>query len=340
MLIKKLTDINGLPTWEDNIREAIKEEIRDCVDSMRADRLGNLIAVKNANAAGAHIGLSAHMDEVGMVVKKIENSGLIRFECWGVLPKILVSKTVKIGKDQVPGVIGAKPIHLQKPEERESVLELDRIYIDIGATSKADAEKYVEPGDYIAFDSEYRQLGKHKVKAKALDDRLGCAAIIEILKSDTPRKLTAVFCVQEEVGLRGSATAANQVFADLIINLESTICADGEDVDEHKKVTVQGEGPALSLKDSSSIYLKKYYDMLLKTAESHGIPVQFRRSGAGGTDAYNYHGAHGGTPVIGLAVPCRYIHTPVSIFDMRDYDNLVALVKAFIYDYEYKGEAV
>jgi len=339
MLIKKLTDIDGLPMWEDDIRSAIKDEIKDCADSIHTDRMGNLIAVKNAGAGGAHIGLSAHMDEAGMVVKKIEKNGLIKFAAWGVLPKILVSKTVKIGKERVPGVIGAKPVHLQKPEERETVLDLDKIYVDIGAASKEDAEKYVEIGDYIAFDSEFRRLGKHKIKAKALDDRLGCAAIIEILKSDMPgRKLTAVFCAQEEVGLRGSAVAANQVFADLIINIEGTICADSEDIDEHMRATEQGAGPALSVKDSASVYLKKHYEKMLETAKRRGIPVQFRRTGAGGTDAYSYHGAHGGTPVIGLAVPCRYIHTPVSIYDERDYDSLVALLKAFILDYDKEAQ--
>ena len=334
MLIKKLTDINGLPSWEDDIRKAIKEEIKDHVDSIITDRLGNLIAVKNEKTGGVHIGISAHMDETGLVVKSIEKSGLIKFETWGVLPKILLSKTVKIGKDKVPGVIGAKPIHLQKPAERETVMELDKIFIDIGATSKEDAEKHVQPGDYIAFDSEYRELGKHKIKAKALDDRLGCAAIIEILKSDTKRKITAIFCVQEEVGLRGSTVAANQIYADLIINLEGTIAADSDDIDEHMRVTVQGQGPAISIKDRTSIYLKKYYEMMLKIAKEKKIPVQFRRTSAGGTDALNYHGAHGGTPVIGLSVPCRYIHSPVSICDKRDYKNLVALVKAFVNNYE------
>ena len=338
MLIKKLTDINGLPSYEEDVRAAIKEEIKDYVDSMYTDRLGNLIAVKNEKSSGAHIGLSAHMDEAGMVVTSIEKSGMIKFDTWGVLPKVMLSKTVKIGKNQVPGVIGAKPIHLQRPEERETVLDLDRIYIDIGAISKEDAEKYVEIGDYIAFDSEYREMGKHKIKAKALDDRLGCAVIIEMLKSDIPHKLTAVFCTQEEVGLRGSAVAANQIFTDLIINLEGTVCADSGDIDEHLRVTTQGEGPALSIRDTTSIYLKKYYQQMIDCSKENNIPLQFRRSGAGGTDSLNYHTAHGGTPVIGLAVPCRYIHTPVSMCDKRDYEALLALVKAFIL--KYNKEAV
>jgi endoglucanase len=143
-----------------------------------------------------------------------------------------------------------------------------------------------------------------------------------------------VFCVQEEIGLRGSAVAANQIFADLFINLEGTICADSEDIDEHLRVTTHGEGPALSIKDQTSIYLKKYYQQVIETAKENKIPIQFRRSGAGGTDSFNYHTAHSGTPVIGLAVPCRFIHTPVSMCDKRDYKNLVALVKAFILKYK------
>ena len=329
-LLKKLTDIDGLPGWEDNVRAAIEEEIKDYVDEMYTDVLGNLIAVKNQNADGKHIALSAHMDEAGMVVKRIEKSGLIKFESWGVSPAVLLSKTVKIGKERVPGVIGSKPIHLQKPAEADTVPEIESIFIDIGATSKEDAEKYVEPGDYISFDSEYRELAEHKIKAKALDDRLGCAAIIEILRSDISSKLTAVFCVQEEVGLRGSAVAANQVFADLIINIEATVCADSEDIDEHLRVTTHGAGPALSIIDRTSIYQKEHYDTIIETAKAEGIPIQFRRTGVSGTDAGNYHLAHGGTPVIGIAVPCRYIHTPISMCDRRDYENLIALIKAYL----------
>jgi endoglucanase len=153
------------------------------------------------------------------------------------------------------------------------------------------------------------------------------------LQSDTKRKLTAVFCTQEEVGLRGSAVAANQVFADLIINLEGTVSADSEDTDEHKRVTILGDGPAVSIIDMRSIYLKKYYEKLFVVAKENNIPLQYRQTGMGGTDAGSYHTAHSGTPVIGIAVPCRYIHTPVSVFDAQDYCNMVKLVKTFIDNY-------
>ncbi len=332
MLLKKLVSVNGLPSYEDMVRETIKQEIGSFVDSMYTDRLGNLIAVKNSGAQGKHIALCAHMDEVGMVVAKITDSGAIKFKSWGVNEKVLVTKVVKIGEKGITGVIGAKPCHITNPEERTKIYELKDLYIDIGADSKGEAEKLIEIGDYVAFDSEYREFGDNKIKAKALDDRVGCSAIIELLKSNVSQKITAVFTVQEEIGMRGSITAANQVFADLVLNLEGTVCADHE-TDENFHVTSLGCGPAISLRDRNSVYLKPYRDFAVNTAKKHGIPCQFRRTDAGGTDAANFHVAHSGTPVIGLAVPSRYIHSPVSVIDKRDYENLVSLIGHIIADY-------
>ncbi|MDR1704521.1 MAG: M42 family metallopeptidase [Clostridiales bacterium] len=333
MLIKKLTDANGLPGNEGEIRSIIKEELEGHVDSMLTDRMGNLIVTKNAGKPGKHIGLSAHMDEVGMLVKRVEDSGLIRMGLFGLDPRILPSKIVVIGKDKVKGVIGTKPVHMTKADERAKAIELDALYIDIGASSKEEAEKSVSMGDFVYFDSEFTEFGEHKIKAKALDDRAGCGIIIEVLKSDIKTPVTAVFCVQEEVGLRGSMAAANRVSADMFVNLEGTVSADMPPNEDYEKVTVLGDGPALSLIDRSSVYLKEYVNKMTAVAEENAIPYQFRRTGAGGTDAGNYHTAHGGTPVIGVAVPCRYLHSPVSVMDKRDYENAIKLVKAFINKY-------
>lgn len=333
MLIKKLTEANGLPGNEGEIRAIIKEELEGVVDSITTDRLGNLIVTKNTGKPGKHIGLSAHMDEVGMLVQRVEESGLLRMGVFGVDPKILPSKVVNIGKDKVKGVIGTKPVHMTRPDERAKAIELDALYIDIGASGKEEAEKSVSMGDFVYFDSEYVEFGEHKIKAKALDDRLGCAVIIETLKSDIKTPITAVFCTQEEVGLRGSSVAANRVFADLFINLEGTVSADMPSTDEHERVTVLGNGPALSLIDRGSVYLKEHVNKLIAVAEENGIPYQFRGTGSGGTDAANYHTAHGGTPVLGLSTPCRYLHSPVSVCDKRDYENTVKLVHAFIKKY-------
>ena len=332
MLIKRLTDANGMPGFECEVRAIIKEEIKPYVDEMYTDRMGNLIAVKNKDKAGRHLAMSAHMDEVGLCVTHIDKDGYLRFHSWGVDARILPAKIVKIGKDRLPGVIGTKAIHLQAPTERTKALSVDQLYIDIGAENKEEAEKLVEIGEFVAFDSEYTQFGS-KIKAKALDDRVGCLAMIEILKSDYPHKLTACFVVQEEVGLRGSAIAAYQIDADIVLNLEGTIAADSMGIKDHQTVNVQGNGPSLSMIDRTSIYLQKYIDAIVEVADKNSIPYQFRRSQMGGTDAAHYHTAHGGTPVIGLAVPCRYIHSPVSVVDKADLENFLNLAEKFVFAY-------
>ena len=334
MLLKRLTDACGLPGFEDEVRNIIKDEL--VADSIRIDRMGNLISVKNETAKGPHIAISAHMDEVGLCVKHIEKNGGIKFASWGVDQRLLPSLRVLVGKNKIPGVIGTKPIHLQKDAERKTVIEMDKLYIDIGCESKEECEKLVSLGDFVAFESEFVQFGENKIKAKALDDRVGCAAIIELMKLDLPCKITGIFCTQEEIGLRGSAVAAKGLNADLVINIEGTICADTEGVPVHSHVTTLGAGPALSLMDLRSIYSRKYLDGIIHIAEAHNIPYQYRRTGMGGTDAFNYHMANAGTPCIGISVPCRYIHSPVSVMDKNDYENLVKLIGCYLTEGTYE----
>ncbi|MCL2392951.1 MAG: M42 family metallopeptidase [Oscillospiraceae bacterium] len=330
MLLEKLTTACGLPGFEDEVRDIIKEELEGHVESMKVDRIGNLIVVKKGKNDSPHIVLSAHMDEVGLCIKGIEKDGTMKFASWGVDPRLLPSMHVFVGKGKIKGVIGNKPIHLQKEAERTQVYDIDAMYIDIGCDSKEEAEKLVNKGDFVAFDSKYTEFGENKIKAKALDDRVGCAAIIELLKMDLPMNITGIFCVQEEVGLKGSAVASKSLNADLVINIEGTICADMEGVDEHERVTNQGAGPCLSLMDMTSVYLKKYLEAIVKVAEDEKIPYQYRGTGMGGTDAGSYHTGGDGIPCIGIAVPCRYIHSPVSVMHKNDYDNLVKLIEAFI----------
>jgi len=330
MLLKKLTEACGLPGFEDEVRNIIREELIGFVDHIWIDKMGNLIAEKNSKATGSHIALSAHMDEVGLCVKHINKDGSIRFASWGVDQRLLPSMRVLVGSNKITGVIGTKPIHLQKKEEWNKVYDIDSLYIDIGCDTKEECEKLVTIGDFVAFDSKYTEFGEGKVKVKALDDRVGCATIIEILKSNTNCKITGVFCVQEEIGLRGSAVASKWLDADLLINIEGTIGADLEGIPEHEHVTTQGAGPAISLMDNTSIYLRKYVDEVVRVAEANNIPYQYRRTGMGGTDAGNFHTEGGGIPCIGLAVPCRYIHSPVSVMTKSDYDNLIRLISCFI----------
>jgi len=330
MLLERLTTACGLPGFEDEVRDIIKKELEGHVDSLKTDRIGNLIVFKKGKKEHPHIAISAHMDEVGLCVNGIESDGTLKFASWGVDPRILPSMHVVVGKDKLPGVIGNKPIHLQKASERSTVYELDAMYIDIGCDSKEEAEKLVCKGDFVAFVSEFTEFGDKKVKAKALDNRVGCAAIIELLKKDLPYSVTGIFCVQEEIGLRGSAVLSKSLKADLVINIEGTICADMEGIDEDKHVTTQGAGPCLSLMDRTSIYFKKYLEAIVKVAEDENIPFQYRKSGMSGTDSGSYHLGGEGIPCIGIAVPCRYIHSPVSVMHKDDFENLIKLVEAFI----------
>ena len=329
MLIKKLTDACGLPGHEKEVRELIKKEIAGFVDEITTDRLGNLIAVKNKDSGGHRLALCAHMDEVGLCIRSIDKDGYLKFDTWGVDARVLYSKAVLVGGEKIPGVIGAAPIHLLPPDQRTAAVKAERLYIDIGAKNKEEAERFVSPGDFAAFYGEYAEFGDNKIKAKALDDRAGCAAVIEVLKSGTKNRLTAVFSAQEEVGLRGAAAAANRIDAELAIVIEGTVCADTEE-DGARTVTTQGLGPAISLLDRTTVYLRKYADTMIECAEKNNIPYQLRRAGVGGTDAGRIHLAGGGVPVIGVAVPCRYIHSPVSVMDRRDYENLILLVKEYV----------
>lgn len=336
MLLEKLTNAFGVCTCEDEVRNIIREEIKDHVDEIIIDVMGNIIATKNSNASGKHICLSAHMDEVGLIIHNIDDSGLLKFKTWGISDKVLQSKVVSIGngENKIKGVIGGKPIHLQGEPERKKVIPIDQLYIDIGAKSKEEALKYVSIGDCAVIDSKFEEFGDNKYKSRAFDDRVGCDVIVDVLKSDTKAKITACFVVQEELGIRGSVITANRVKADIVLNLEGTISADTLVEKGENEITTLGNGPVLSLKDKGSVYLKEYRDMVINVAEKNNIPYQFRKSSMGGTDALNYHRANSGMPVVNISVGCRYIHTPVSIADKNDIENTKLLVKKFIEEYK------
>ena len=334
MLLKKLTESYGLPGFEDEVRSIIIEELKGHIDSYIIDRMGNLIVTKNKNYKEKHIALSAHMDEVGFFVKGITKKGAIKFVPWGVDVRLLPSMHVVIGKNKIRGVMGTRPIHLQTEENRAKTVKLKDISIDIGVTSKEEAEKLVNVGDFIGFVSDYVEFGEGKIKAKSLDDRAGCACLIEVLKSNIKERVTGIFVVQEEIGLRGSSAAAYTLLMgdkpSVLINLEATIGADVSGIDKQLHATTQGAGPAISIMDRTSIYRRAYIDEVVRVAEKKNIPYQFRRSGMGGTDAGSYHSAADGIACVNIAVPCRYIHSPVSILTKSDYENYVKLVKEVI----------
>ncbi|MCT4605707.1 MAG: M42 family metallopeptidase [Marinisporobacter sp.] len=331
MLLEKLCNLSSVSGNEKEVRDFIYKEIEHYVDEIKIDFLGNLIAVKKGKESFPSIMLSAHMDEVGMMVKAIDENGFIKFlPVGGMDDRIFVSKVVEIGKKKIKGVIGAKAIHLQEPEERKSALKHKQLYIDIGAKSKEEAEKLISIGDYIHFDSKYIEFGNHLIKAKALDDRAGCAMIMELLKQEFNSTIYAVFSVQEEVGLRGAGVAAYEVNPHMALVLEATTCYDVTDIDEPDFATRLGKGPALSLVDSSSYFDKNMIQNLLHITKSHGIKVQFKQTTKGGNDAGRIHLTREGIPTAAISLPCRYLHSPISVIHKDDFENTLKLVSLFL----------
>ena len=332
MLLKKLSEAAGVSSNENEVRDIIKKEIEDKVDSFRTDVMGNLIAVKGENKKGPKMMLAAHMDEIGLMITAIEKNGLLKFRPVGGIDKrVLVSKPVFVGEKKVKGVIGAKAIHLQKPAERKKPIPYSNLYIDIGADSKDEAKKSVSKGDFVTFNTKFSQLGINHAKGKAFDDRVGCAALIDLLKYDYDFPVYAVFAVQEEVGLRGAARAAYDIDPDLALVVEGTSASDVPETDEHGYSTTVDKGPALTVMDSSVIASKKILQGLTNTAEENDIPYQYRRANVGGTDAGKINLTREGIPAAVVSLPCRYIHSPVSLISLTDYDYLKELLKSYLH---------
>jgi endoglucanase len=327
-MLGRLSNLKGVSGDEGRVRAFIKEAVAPYAAETRTDAMGNLYAHKPGK--GRRIMVSAHMDEVGMIVRGIMENGLIAYSAAGIDPRVVVSKRVVIGRDEVPGIIGSKAIHLQNRSEFEKAYKHKELYIDIGARDKADAEKYVRPGDYISFVTEFSYFGDGMMMGKALDDRLGCAAVIELLKNDYDCDFYGVFTVQEELGTRGAYAAAYNVAPDLALVLEGTTANDMPKVDGHRVVTRVGNGPAISFMDRGTIVRPCMFDALKKTAEEADIPWQLRQGTLGGNDAAAIHKSGSGVITGGISVPCRYIHSPCSVAAVSDYENAVKLADRFL----------
>ncbi|HOV25404.1 MAG TPA: M42 family metallopeptidase [Pseudobacteroides sp.] len=327
MILKELTELNGVSGSEYNVMEFIKGHVEKYADSVTIDSMGNLIAFKKGITGKYKVMLSAHMDEVGLMVTGYQD-GMLKFKnVGGIDERILLGKRVLIGDKRIPGFIAAKPVHLQEKEERSVNIKLKSMYIDIGADKREEAEELAPLGEYVAFYSEYTELGNDTIKAKALDDRVGCAMLMELIKERYNFDLYACFTVQEEVGLRGSEIAAYRIKPHVAIVMEGTTCSDVPGVDEHNHSTTLGGGAALTIMDRTSYGDKALVNFLYKLAEENNIKVQFKRTTTGGNDAGKIQLTGSGVKVASISVPCRYIHSPASIMSKKDYDACLELAK-------------
>ncbi len=339
MLLRKLSEAFGVSGREDAVRALLLDEIRGRVDGCRIDGMGNLIARKKASGAPAGSGpfrllAAAHMDEVGLMITQVEDSGMLRFaKVGGIDDRVLPARQVRIGEKRVPGVITFKPVHLTEKSERDQVVQAKQLAIDIGASTKAEAERLVSRGDLAAFDVPFVELAPRgsawqTVQGKAFDDRAGCLVLAELLKDSLPFELSAAFTVQEEVGLRGAQVAAWAEDPAAAVVLECTGANEVPTKADVSPSTRLGAGPALTVMDRSFIADRRLVRHFADTAERLGIRCQYKQPNIGGTDAGAIHKSRAGIPSITVAVPCRYIHAPAGIIDLHDLEATVALVRA------------
>ncbi len=341
-LLEKLCNACAISGGEDEVRAIVLQEVRRHAAEVKVDALGNILvncrvrdksSDQPKDSQRLRVMLAAHMDEVGFMLTHDEGDGFFRFDTVGGLDeRQLVGKAVWVGKSHVPGVIGTKPVHLTTAKERKNAITLDSLRIDIGPGGNSK----VKVGERGTFATRFTRLGA-SLRAKALDDRLGVATLIELVKNPPSNlDLLVAFTVQEEVGLRGARVAAYALDPDVAIAVDSTPANDlpgwdqGEsDALENARYNTRlGAGPAIYIADRSTLSDPRLIRHLVETAENLNIPYQFRQPGGGGTDAGAIHLARAGIPSVSVSVPGRYAHTAAGIARISDWQNTLILLHA------------
>ena len=325
--IKKLSLLDGVSGRENAVRDYIINEVSAYADSIETDPLGNLIVFKKGeNTPKNKVMLDAHMDEVGLMITYINSDGTLEFDRVGGIDKrVMLGKPVTVGENKIQGVIGVKATHMVPAAEKLNMPST--MYIDIGADSKEEAEKVVSLGDYVCFNSEFVEFGDGLIKGKALDDRAGCAILIDMIKSELPYDMYFNFAAGEEVGFGIAQTAFYKVQPDYAIVVETTTAADLADVPENKKVCSLGNGGVISFMDRRTIYPKELFDRVFELAETHNIKAQVKSLVAGGNNAGVIHKTAGGIRTITVSLPCRYLHSPSCVLKKEDIEESAKLIR-------------
>lgn len=339
-MLKELTDAKGIPGNEREVREVMKKYIAPFADEITYDGLGSLIAKKVGLADGPKVMLGGHLDEVGFMVTNIDDKGFIRFQTvggwWG---QVMLAQRVTIVTSKgetITGVIGSKPPHILSPEARKKPFDIKDMFIDIGATSKEEVTSWgVRPGDMIVPYFEFTVMKNEKfLLAKAWDNRIGCAIVIDVLKNlqkeQHPNIVYGVGAVQEEVGLRGAKTAAFTIEPDIGFAIDVGTAGDTPGVTEKESLSKLGNGPQIIIYDASLVSHKGLREFVVNVAEELHIPYQFESIPGGGTDAGSIHLTKSGAPSIAITIATRYLHSNASIIHRDDYENTVTLLTELV----------
>lgn len=335
-ILEKLCNTCAVSGNETILSSFILEEIKDYIEEFKLDALGNLIIKKSGTSkdksSDSKLVVTAHMDEVGFIVTHVTEEGFLKFGIVGSIDgKVLLGTRVMVGKNKILGVIGSTPVHLLESDEKLKKVPVENMYIDIGARSKEDALKYVNFGDYAYFEPIFLE-DEDTIKSKALDNRLGCFILINLIKKSYPYDIYFAFTTREEIGAIGSRTMAYALDPDFSIVVDSTTASDVYKVEEENKVCKLEKGPVVPFMDLGAVYDKKLYSRAFELANKNKIPVQTKEAVAGGTDASTIHCARNGVKTLGVSVPCRYIHSPVSICKKIDVKNTEKLIEHLIFE--------
>lgn len=337
-LLERLSNACGIAGGEGEVRELLREALEPHCCEVYTDIIGNLVCRRGNGPV--RVMLAAHMDEVGLVVAGHEDSGLLRFkESGGLDPRVLPGRPVLVGLAKMPGVIGLGAVHLLDADDREKVPPSRELLIDIGAGNKEEAVAVAPPGTPVFFSTRFERLSNGRVKGKALDDRVGCAVVAEVLLGPERDGLTlfGVFTVQEEVGLRGARVAAYHVAPRLALAIDGTSSANVPGVDPSLTCTDLSEGPAISVMDGTVVMDSRIREQLASLASRHDVPYQYRRLTTAGTDSGGMFLQREGVPVCSVSVPCRYIHSAASLADLGDVAATIRLTNLFLDSLD-KGE--
>ena len=330
--IKKLADIPGVSGAEDAVRQEIITQIQDHCERLGTDPLGNLIAFKKGIKTPVNqIMLAAHMDEVGFIITHIEESGMLRFApVGGIDSRVMFGKGVEVGPRRTPGVVGGKAVHHLSKEEKEAAPGWDKLLIDIGAVNREEAEELVALGDRATFAGSFAEFGQNLLMGKALDDRAGCALLIELLRAPLPYDCHFAFTVLEEAGCIGAKTAGYTVAADIAIVVETTTAADIGDTSPDQQICKLGSGPVVTYMDKGTVYDKGLYDLAFAVAAKQNLKCQTKSAIAGGNDARAIQVAGRGARVTAISLPCGYLHSPSLVISKDDLAETVKLLCAMI----------
>ncbi len=334
-LLEKLSNAHGISGYEGNIREIIKQEVESCVDEVKIDTFGNLIAIKKGKSPS--VMLAAHMDEIGLMVKYVDDEGFIRFaKVGGWFDQTLVNQRVLLHtkKGVVAGVIGSKPVHVMEDEEKKKAIEAKDMFIDVGASSRDGAALMgIEPGVTASIDQKLVGLANDIVTGKALDDRAGGTVLVTAMQRIAGMRLESsvmgVFTVQEEVGLKGARTSAFGLSPDVALAIDVCIPGDHPGIKKTDSAVQVGQGPVITIMDAGGrgvITHPKVLEWLRETAKAKGIPYQMDVTERGTTDASAISLTREGIPSGVISVAARYIHTPVELLSLQDLAKTAELV--------------